>query len=131
MLLALGGLLEHMVFEIGSYRGVSDCEIYDRPVRWLFDASEHVARNRWTEYVAMVSATETALQRTIALAFTKKGQTPKLPPLPTWDELSGNKKRETRKSGFITRMEKALHERRERLAQEAMEHGGSSRNDPS
>jgi hypothetical protein len=81
----------------------------------------------------MVTATEVALMRGLSVAFSGKDKA-KLKPLPTWAEVSGEKKgrkAEPAKSSFVERIERANTKQRDsqRDALDEQEQDDESRSD--
>ena len=76
----------------------------------------------WTGHV---TATEVALSRSLALAFS--GRKAKIPPLPTWAEVSGeNRAKKPRKSDFKERFERVNVKRQDSQKEpldDALEYG--------
>lgn len=87
-------LIDDLVFDVASYRGLTDAYIHAQPGSWLLDQFERVLRARWGEAMGVVTATEVALSRVLTLALSKKKQT--LKPLPSFDEVMGRKEKERR-----------------------------------
>jgi len=60
------------------------------PLRlWLLH--ERVREAEWDVHIAQVQAVEWGTLRALALALAPKGKTPRLPDLPTWEEVRRSK----------------------------------------
>lgn len=103
-----------MVFEVASHRGLTDLRVHRQPVRWLFSQYELVQRSNFTQWTGMVTATEIALSRVLGQMFAKKRRS--LPPLPTWEQISGGKPAKQQlkqKPPWMVKFEQAQQEQRE------------------
>jgi hypothetical protein len=80
-----------MIFEVASYRALTDDWIHRRPVSWLFDQYERVQRAKWGEWVEGVSAIEVGVIRGGSALMSDPKKPVRLPPLPRWDEIQGRK----------------------------------------
>jgi hypothetical protein len=99
-------LLDRLVFEVASYRHLPDECIHTKPVRWLFSQFWMVQQANWQTWTGHVTATEVALSRALAVAFSGKKKAA-LPPLPTWEDMSKPQASAPRKSDFVQRLERA------------------------
>ena len=93
------------MFEVASYRHLPDEYLYTKPVRWLFSQFWMIQQANWQTWTGHVTATEVALSRALSVAFSGK-KTAKLPPLPTWDDVSTPKRSALPKSDFVRRFER-------------------------
>ncbi len=84
--LSLAELLEAMLFEVASFRAVTDEYVHRKPVGWLFSQYEAVQRTQWAAWREQVTAVEVGVNRALAVALSGKKKV-KLPPLPTWSEV--------------------------------------------
>ena len=95
------------MFDVASYRHLPDEYLHGRPVSWLFAQFWSVQRAQWRQWTGMVTATEIALMRGLSAAFSGKDKA-KLKPLPTWAEVSGEKKgKQAARASFAERVERA------------------------
>jgi len=83
----LRNLLEALVFDVASYRGLPDISVWRMPVSWLFAEYERVQRARWGQFVDRAMSTEIGVSRGVAVALSDSKKKVSLPPLPTWDEV--------------------------------------------
>lgn len=78
------------MFEVASHRGLLDEHVHRQRVGWLFSQYEYVQRSMFTQWTGMITATEIALARVLGPMLSEKKK--RLPPLPTWEQISGRKK---------------------------------------
>jgi hypothetical protein len=78
-------LIERIVFEVASHRGLTDDYVVAHPASWLLSQYDQVLRARWAEVQGIASATELGVTRAIIPMLSKKK--PKLPNFPTFDEV--------------------------------------------
>ena len=78
-------LIERIVFEVASFRGLTDDYVVNHPASWLLSQYDQVLRARWAEVQGIASATELGVTRALVPMVSKKK--PKLPNFPTFDEV--------------------------------------------
>ena len=101
-------LLETLLFEVASFRSVTDEYVWSKPVGWLFSQYDLVQRAKWDRWVEGVAGMELAVVRGVAVTFSGSKKPARLPPLPTWSELQERKRETARvKPDWILRFEQA------------------------
>jgi len=77
-------LIDSFVFDVASYRGLTDADILRQPGSWLLSQYEHVMRGRWNDMMSHAVAVELGVSRGVSVALSSKKVN--LPPLPSFED---------------------------------------------
>ena len=79
-------LLERIMFEIASFRALSDDQIAGQSASWLFSQYDQVLRARYTQAIGIASSTELGVSRALVPLLSGKKKSKKMPKYPTFEE---------------------------------------------